>query len=105
MFWICLFSENLGKYIKFRDGLGLGGARPQGAWAPGPRGPGPWAKGPNAERAKRAELTGLDTDTQYKLTIPIQYKLAVPTHDTSLPYRLRTRLQTTLVAVFGQLHF
>ena len=32
-----------------------------------------------AERAKRAELTGLDTDTQDKLT--------VPTHKTSLPYR------------------
>ena len=40
-----------------------------------------------AERAKRAELTGLDTDTQYKLTIPTQYKLTVPTHNTSLPYR------------------
>ena len=55
-------------------------ARPVEALArsPGPRGPGPWAKGPNAERAKRAELTGLDTDTQDKLTVPTQDKLTAP---------------------------
>ena len=60
---------------------------PEKARAPGPRGLGPWAKGPGplgpgarAERAKRAELTGLDTDTQDKLTLPTHNtKLTVPT--------------------------